>query len=116
MSFRLPKLILLTLVENSIKHGFKNRQKLSIWVDGYTKDGILYLSVTDDGCGMSSEEVSALNQKLFSEEPDPAHRGLKNIARRLYLKYSGESGIIIRRLNDEGIQIVVKVQSKAKDA
>jgi sensor histidine kinase YesM len=111
MSFRLPKLILLTLVENSIKHGFKNRQKLSIWVDGYTKDGILYLSVTDDGCGMSSEEVSALNRKLLSEELDPAHRGLKNIARRLYLKYSGESGIIIRRLNDEGIQIVVKVQS-----
>ncbi len=112
---RLPKLILLTLVENSIKHGFKNRQKLHIWVDGYTQDEVLYLSVTDDGSGMTQEEVERLNAGLLSEGPDPEHRGLKNIARRLYLKYSGESGILIRRLENEGLQIVVKVQAGVKD-
>ncbi len=108
-SCKVPKLILQPIVENSIKHGFKNKMDLHIWIDGYVQEGILHLSVTDDGTGMSLEEVEELNSHIWDGDSSGGHIGLKNIARRLFLQYGRESGIFIRDLEGEGLQVVVNI-------
>lgn len=106
---RVPKLICQPIVENSIKYGFENKMELHIWVDGYVQEGVLHLSVTDDGTGMEKEEIEELNRSLLEEDGSTVHKGLRNIARRLFLQYGEKSGIRIRNLEGEGLQVIVNV-------
>lgn len=99
--------ILQPLIENSIRHGFRGyRQPLHILIRGERSGaGGILLSVTDDGKGMTEEEVLRRNAKLLTpadaqglpegeEEPpaDDGHGiGLENIRDRLRLYYGPEA-------------------------
>lgn len=99
--------ILQPLIENAIRHGFRGyRYPLHIRIRGErTETGDLLLSVTDDGRGMTDEEILRQNAKLEAspedlrekerehpeqpESPDDGHGiGLENIRDRLRLYYS----------------------------
>lgn len=112
---RVPKLICQPIVENSIKHGFKNKMELHIWVDGYVQEGVLHLSITDDGMGMAKEEIEELNRSLLNKDGPAAHKGLRNIARRLFLQYGEKSGIRIRNLEGGGLQVIVNVAQNSME-
>ncbi len=110
----IPKMIILTLVENSIKHGFKNRCFLEVWIDGYIRDGCLNISVTDNGAGIDKETIDEINKSLHCGTEMTVHRGLKNISRRLQLQYGGKSGLTLIR-SDGGLQVLGTIQMKGKE-
>jgi len=62
---RVPRLILQPLVENSIFHGFEDG-KGHIWIEVRRDDGNLFISVTDDGSGMSGEQLARLGNTAAS--------------------------------------------------
>lgn len=108
-----PKLVLQPIVENSIKYGFRSKMNLHIWIDGYVQDNMLHLSVTDDGVGMTPEDADILNASL-KQECATTHKGLYNIARRLYLQHGESSGLQVRCLDPEGLQVIVDVAQPLK--
>lgn len=86
-----PKMILQPLVENSILHGLETSESGYIYIYAQCDEKVLNLSVTDDGCGMSTEMVERLN----SPEPKmlQGHLGLYNVMRIVQLYYGQDYGL-----------------------
>jgi len=111
------KLILQPLVENAITHGLKHCQTGSrITIDGYTKDSLIFIRVSDDGQGIEPGQLEEL-QKLLQEEAaftELGHRnnqsiGLKNINTRIELYYGKGYGLTIESEPGMGTSILIKI-------
>ena len=87
----IPKMILQPLVENAIIHGLDGCDNGYICIYAAQKEGVLSISVTDDGCGMSRDMVDWINS------PAPAkrdgHLGLYNVIQILKIYYGEEYGM-----------------------
>ena len=74
------------LVENSVKHGIKGCEPLHIEInikDG--GDGYVYISVRDNGKGMSEEQ---LNRIIHDDTKNTGSLGIKNVRKRLIIYYN----------------------------
>lgn len=103
-----PKLLLQPLLENSIKYGFRSVMELHIRVEARLEDGTLLFRVTDDGGGMEAAQAAELQAQLAAHDRDSPSIGLRNLSRRLYLKYGSKSGVQV--INDEGRAFTVLVR------
>ncbi len=89
LEYTIPKLVLQPIVENALLHAPTDPQPMTILISVGLKDGILVLSVTDDGRGISEEKLRALLEGRSAENPSMGY-GLNNVCQRLEL-YFGES-------------------------
>ena len=92
----LPPVSLLTLVENSVKHGKMIGKPLKIAILAKllkTEEGCMAnLSVADNGTGFTAEDLKQLNRAAPQEE-NGQHVGLFNVVRRLQLLYGEQAAI-----------------------
>ena len=111
------KFILQPIVENSIKHGFKNVAgfaKIIIRVTG-DKDNVAF-SVEDNGDGMKKSVLEEIKRKLEDVriphgdgEMEIDHMGLVNIKQRLQLNYGGKGIIEIESYAGVGTKVIVEM-------
>ena len=105
----IPKMILQPLVENAIIHGLDGCANGYICIYAAQKDGILRISVTDDGCGMGQEMLDWMNS------PNPAKRdgrlGLYNVIQILKLYYGEEYGIQAES-DTSGTTVTIRLPAK----
>ena len=105
----IPKMILQPLVENAIIHGLDGCANGYICIYAAQKDGILRISVTDDGCGMGQEMLDWMNS------PNPAkrdgHLGLYNVIQILKLYYGEEYGIQAES-DTSGTTVTIRLPAK----
>ncbi len=98
----LPQVSLLTLVENSIKHGkvIGRPLRLTITAKLLCAEGerIANLTVADNGSGFSEQDLQQLNSALPQQEQG-RHVGLHNVVRRLQLMYGSETAIAFANRN-----------------
>ncbi|MBE7720083.1 sensor histidine kinase [Lacrimispora indolis] len=105
LKFRMIKLLLQPLVENSILHGFDFRGGAGqIWVKAFAEEDYIYFTVTDDGCGMEAELVEA----VYDMKSDVGH-GLKNVMKRIGLYYGEGCGLTIQSTVGIGTAIEIKI-------
>lgn len=97
------KLLLQPLIENSITHGFYNsdNEVSTININFVKKSDSVFISVIDDGVGLSKEKISELNHIFkninnFNLENNNSI-GLINVAQRLNLNFGNDSCIRINR-------------------
>jgi two-component system, sensor histidine kinase YesM len=90
MKCLIPKLIIQPLVENSIKYGFKGKDRLAVTVSASLNDMVLVLSVTDNGAGIDSETLAEIRALLQKEKNTSRHIGLYNVQKRIALLYGSE--------------------------
>ena len=93
LQYRLPKLTLQPIVENSILHGFKEKMsRRRLTVNAAVERGRLVITVEEDGKGMTGEKLEYVRQSLELEESlgRSASIGLNNVSERCQL-YFGES-------------------------
>lgn len=88
----LLSMVLQPLVENSITHGFRRKRRPCILlIQGRVNEenGILFLSVVDNGMGIPPEKLQELDQRSFQEGEalQNDHIGLDNVLHRLRLFY-----------------------------
>ena len=105
LKFRIIKLLLQPLVENSILHGFDFRGGAGqIWVKAFAEEDYIYFTVTDDGCGMEPE----LAEAVCDMNSDVGH-GLKNVMKRIGLYYGEGCGLTIQSTMGIGTAIEIKI-------
>lgn len=112
---RIPKLTLQPIVENCVFHGLETkRNKGTIRISFDQTQKFLFISVKDDGIGMSKQELEHLNaslvespfridreeigrEKNLAQETGKRHTGiaLKNVSQRIKLLFGNEYGITI---------------------
>ncbi|RKP49864.1 sensor histidine kinase [Cohnella endophytica] len=97
LPIRVIKFILQPIVENSIKHGFFQRDSLTVEVVGsLDAAGRLKIVVRDDGIGIAEQRLTLLNERFRASQyapiagSDRESIGLGNINERLKLFYGTE--------------------------
>jgi len=114
LDIKTMKLILQPIVENCIYHGLKNKiDKGLIKIGAHIKDDCLMLSVSDNGYGMRQEMIDAIymsfedNAGNVDDSKASSSVGLKNIYQRVMIYYSGNAGMKIESVLDEGTTITI---------
>jgi two-component system sensor histidine kinase YesM len=104
------KLILQPLVENSIKHGIDNiRHKGIITVQGHIVDGKVNMEISDNGVGMSEEQLKSLMENLEKDIFDSSRKniGLSNVYRRITLCFKDQASFSIDSRENVGTSVKI---------
>ncbi|HJA65036.1 MAG TPA: sensor histidine kinase [Candidatus Mediterraneibacter cottocaccae] len=111
LEFTIVKITLQPLVENAIQHGLTDRKKTGeIVIDGWKEEGYIYLQVTDNGAGMSAEQVEHILKRKSSN--DMHGFGIWNINERLRLQYGGKSGLYYESGEGTGTTVTVIIRAE----
>lgn len=116
-------LLVQPILENSIKHGDKDRSKslhMSIEVTADSEE--IRILMMDNGCGMAGDRVKQLNEKLSFQGIKPVSSetetgkdksiGLINIAERVYLHYNGRGLIKVESGEGKGMSVELAIPWK----
>lgn len=108
LSFRVLKMILQPIVENSIFHGYSGgRRTGGIRIDAFKSDDDVFVDIIDSGYGIPEEKLDALLQP-YSNRVHPKSRkriGLYNIHQRIRLYYGQEYGVAVTSRVGEGTRV-----------
>ncbi len=93
LAYKMPRLILQPIVENSIVHGLAEKEDDIGHLKISLKEEVesLLFTVEDDGRGMTQEEIEALLHPKEREDDDNTSIGIENVLGRLKLNF-GERG------------------------
>lgn len=87
---KVPKLLLQPIIENSIIHGFKQKNKLSVTILGKIESDRIKLSISDNGHGIGLDKLEEINRMIKEKTNNSNHQGIYNVYKRLYLVYEDE--------------------------
>ncbi|MCL2270735.1 MAG: sensor histidine kinase [Treponema sp.] len=117
------KLLLQPLVENALYHGIKNKRgKGYIVVKGWQDSGFLRFSVTDNGIGMTAEQLASVKGQLTGQpvpRNEPASEtenriyGLYSVTKRLELYYNRTGLLDIQSVYREGTKVTLSIPESA---
>ena len=104
------KLILQPILENAINYGVSGMVDCGeIRVTGRLEDGNVILSVTDNGIGMSEEQVALILTDSSHMHKRGSGVGLVNVNNRIRLLFGGEYGLTVESEPDEGTTVTVRI-------
>lgn len=101
---RIPHLILLPFVENSLIHGLSgklNGGKIEISFRRINR--VLEIVITDNGIGINDDKLKIFNENIESN----VGYGIKNVYQRLQLIYGNDSTIRIENMADSGTKVTI---------
>lgn len=104
-----PKLIVQPLIDNSVKHGFADRERMKVSIGAHTVGKKLYIVVRDDGAGMSEDALKAMRKLIRSQSNKTNHIGLYNVERRIELLYGREYGMTIDSASGSGTTVHISL-------
>lgn len=105
----IPKITLQPFLENAIIHGINEKEDSRgvVILNGWMEDGMITLSVTDDGKGMRIEEKDSA--------VSGSHYGLENIEKRLSMFYKQHIPIIVESSLGIGTCIIISIPVKKEN-
>lgn len=107
-SYCTVKLILQPILENAINYGVNSTDDCGeITVTGRQEEDKIILSVTDNGMGMSREEVSLLLTDSNRVHKHGSGVGLVNVNNRIQIVFGKEYGLIVESEPDKGTTVSV---------
>lgn len=115
---QVPKMILQPIVENCFKHGFNSALQAEISIRAERRDGMLYVTVTDNGPGMLPERLHELQRRIARDAPvgtQGSSIGLMNVVSRLRLFFNDEAVVTAGNAKPRGfyVQIGIPLQEGA---
>lgn len=111
--YYINKMMLVNLMENSIIHGFHEKQdegEISIHID--TEGHDLVIRFSDNGVGFDSASLNLEESYItdnIGESYEHTHIGLTNIQRRLRLYYGSEYGLNVESAHGEGCRVTIRI-------
>ncbi|MGN1192735.1 MAG: sensor histidine kinase [Dorea sp.] len=105
---KIPSFTLQPIIENAFIHGlFSKEEGGRILLKIQERDGIVTITVADNGCGMDEEMLAELNRKIHRTNTSGRGIGLGNICRRIDMMYPDGS---FRIFSKKGKGTVVKME------
>ncbi len=127
MNYSIIKMTLQPIVENALYHGIKNKRgKGTIKIDISQEETLnddeeakrLILSVSDDGQGMSEEDLARIERIAKGEEKpsiDNSGFGISNVAERLRLNYGDKFDIRFYSEYGKGTKVEILIPKEYYD-
>lgn len=107
VEFNLPPRSILTLIENSLMHGFKEKKQIKeINIHIYLKNKKLVISVEDNGIGITNKKIKDLGNKPTKSNHEHGGLGLYDLKNTLRKHYGSESNLSLSCLTDTKKTIV----------
>lgn len=105
------KLTLQPIVENAILHGIEPTGRFGeIEISAYEQDNELFLSIEDNGAGMTPDELARLQSSLSNSSKSALSGiGVANVDARLKLHYGPGYGLICESSPDEFTRITIHI-------
>ncbi len=118
LSMEIPVFLLQPLVENSIEHGFSDREsECFISITCQPEGRYLHFLIADNGSGISPEKLTELNiqchndEKEVSKETSRKSIGLQNVSQRIRSYYGPPCGLSVESMEGEGTIIDIMLPS-----
>ncbi|NSL52842.1 sensor histidine kinase [Calidifontibacillus erzurumensis] len=109
LSQNIPPLTLQPIVENSIKHGFKNKENnCLIKITIKKEQDFTHIKVEDNGHGMKKERTESIGQPYLSSKQGSG-LALYNVNRRLTMMFGEEAALKIKSSPDEGTEVAFTI-------
>ena len=114
------KLLLQPLVENAVYHGLEPKTGPgTLFIGARLEKGDLLISIYDDGVGMPSGRLAALQEELerpaASGKAETAHIGLLNVQHRIRLRYGMPYGLTLHSTPGGGTRVTVRVPAQIQE-
>ncbi len=109
LSCQIPKLLMQSIAENSIKHSMEHTAQLSVQIQIEQKGTEMQMIITDNGPGMTEQRLSYVQQLLSDKEAMPENIGLYNSHRIVQLLYGENYGLSIASSLNTGTQTVITI-------
>ncbi|MBU5360284.1 sensor histidine kinase [Enterococcus raffinosus] len=107
---KMLKMILQPIVENAMYHGIKHsRQRGVIHINGRQQGESLIFEVTDNGVGMTTQQIETLQKNIRELDPTgvTGGYGLYNIYRRLRLYFGETAELKIDSQENQGTTVTI---------
>lgn len=103
-------LLLQPVVENAVVHGLESISGvgiLRICIEK-TENGHMQITVSDNGIGMTAQELTQIRQKLEQSNGTPQSGiALYNIRQRIRLRYGEDYGLTVESTQGEGTTVIL---------
>lgn len=112
----IPKLTLVTFVENACVHGIESKSSQGwIFVRVYRNDDQLVIEVEDTGDGMDEKEVELLQQNMNNVTIDTIkkakHVGILNACLRIKMMFKDQAKFTIESEKGIGMSVIIMIPS-----
>lgn len=111
-------LILEPLIENAIEHGLEgceSAKQIEIEI-GWTPSRAVMFAISDDGEGMTKEQIAALKERISRKErKEEESVGLWNVNQRLINYYSKSAALGFRRSRWGGLTVYFTIRPERKE-
>lgn len=113
-SYCTVKLVLQPILENAINYGINSMDDCGeIKITGRLADGNIIFSVSDNGIGMSEEEVNLLLTDSSRIHKHGSGVGLINVNNRIQILFGKDYGLIVESELDEGTTVSIRIPAIA---
>ena len=104
-----PKLIVQPLIDNAVKHGFGDKERMKVSIGAHAVGKKLHIVVSDDGAGMDETELKAMRKLIRAQNNKTNHIGLYNVERRIELLYGSKYGMTIDSVAGKGTTVRISL-------
>jgi two-component system sensor histidine kinase YesM len=104
------KLLLQPIVENSILHGMSDVfDKLLIHIEAKQANQRLMITISDNGVGMTPEQIASVLREKESQENTYNRIGLFNVHQRIRLNHGDNYGLTITSTLKQGTTVILQL-------
>jgi two-component system sensor histidine kinase YesM len=108
--YKIPKMCIVTFVENACIHGIENIDYTGIISIMLKKDGdYVICKVIDNGKGMETNEINQLRKYLCNSNSYDGNIGMKNVFKRFKLLYNNDFTFEIANRDPHGFEVRFKL-------
>ncbi len=113
MPYFCNKITLQPIIENALYHGVSgNIDEGRIVIKAYKDNDSIVFSISDNGVGMTEEQVSSI---LHKELTDSKGIGVKNVNDRIQIYFGEEYGIVVESKLDVGTMITIRIPATKEE-
>ncbi|WP_234123476.1 sensor histidine kinase [Clostridium hydrogenum] len=108
--FETHKLLLQPFIENSIRHGFFEKNKTYILIiTCREQEASIEFCIEDNGVGIDKETLYKINNNLLKEQYSKDHIGIGNVMARLEMYYGKAAGIHVESEKNKYTKVYIRI-------
>ena len=118
LDYYIPKLIVQPILENAVVHGIEEKiddgmVNIKAWLETGTDGDDLYISVEDDGVGMTEETIlQILNEDESIKKQGHTSIGIVNVNKRIQMIYGKNYGLMIQSSLGSGTKMTIHIKAR----